>query len=118
MAKVTRARLTTTKDATALHLNAFMMIYLGAALLVKATFHVLVLQVRTIVDLLAEALHLGITDLHQDGLNTMMNILMKIRFITSTMDHRHLMSLPMVVVTIIPNTGNLLCHQSAPGSIV
>ncbi|KAH0238090.1 hypothetical protein KCV06_g534, partial [Aureobasidium melanogenum] len=105
MVKVAQARLTATKDVTALlvmtlvltvriivhrhhrtmvHQQAIMMTHLAAALLAKATFLAPGLQARIIADLLAEVLPLSIMNPHLSGSNTMMSIMMRIRMIMST----------------------------------
>jgi hypothetical protein len=136
MVKVAQARLTATKDVTALlvmtlvltvriivhrhhrhhltmvHQQAIMMTHLAAALLAKATF--------LVPDLLAEVLPLSIMDLHLSGSNTMMSIMMRIRMFTSIMVHRLIGSSmrSMVLTTSTLNTGNSPYRQSATGFIV
>ncbi|KAH0207748.1 hypothetical protein KCU99_g301, partial [Aureobasidium melanogenum] len=110
MVKVAQARLTATKDVTALlvmtlvltvriivhrhhrtmvHQQAIMMTHLAAALLAKATFLAPGLQARIIADLLAEVLPLSIMNPHLSGSNTMMSIMMRIRMIMSTTHTEH-----------------------------
>lgn len=140
--KADQARLTATKGATALHAttlvlmvhivrrhlrhhltmahqDTIMMTHHGAALRAKATSHVPLLQARIIVDLLAGVLPLNIKDLHVNGLNTTMSIVMRTRMITSTMGHRHMefSVRSMVHTTIILNITNSLCHRLATGFI-